>query len=112
MSVTVTIDEPKNEVEDNFCIPVCTEAIYKNAILPFAEKSSLSLFIGWGTMVEVNNQKFPDFVKQLTILKSEVTQSNQLNFDIKNHIVERLDNLEIKMISMLEQRDSVVFLIG
>ncbi|MFC4158781.1 hypothetical protein [Chitinimonas lacunae] len=112
MTITATIDEPRNELEENFNIPICSEALYKQVILAVANHHNLSTFSGWGTFSEIDEGAFEIFNGQLSVMKEGIINLPGISDATKIHVLERLDTLQKAMAEMLGKRSDLVVLIG
>lgn len=112
MSITATIDEPMDDLEEEFNIPVCSEALYKKTILAVANSHNLPLFGGWGTFTEIDANTFSSFNEQLVMLKEGMASLHEVSEETKAHVLERLNVLQQEIAKALKKRDGLVILIG
>lgn len=112
MSITADIDQPIDIFEKNFNIPVMSENLYKNFVLNVALDKNLYLFQNWGIFTAIKSSDFNDFVVQKETLLTCISSSKNVNFDTKEHIIDRLNSLERQMGNIFNRRNDAVILIG
>lgn len=112
MSITATIDEPINDDETDFDFPVCTEAIYKELILPSAIQNSLHLVFGWGTMTEITGDNRAEFERQLRIVQQAIKENHAIPSITRIQLGYRLQELIDEISAYFAKRSDITILIG
>ena len=112
MSITATVEQPRNELEAGFNFPVCTEALYRQIILPVANRNNLSKFLDWGVFVQIDANNFELFKEQLLLMKEGVINLHELADVTKSHVLKKLDALQTAIAEVLARRVDLVVLIG
>ena len=112
MSVTATVEQPRDELEASFNFPVCTEVLYRQIILPVANQNNLSKFLDWGIFVQIDVNNFELFKEQLLLMKEGVINLPKLADVTKAHVLHKLDALQTAIAEVLARRGDLVVLIG
>ena len=109
MSIAAYIDEPVNEKEDNFYIPISTEKFFKSYWKPGCEALDLQWVTLFDVGVDITKEYVSDVIMELEQLQTWSEQN--LSDEQVKHIKERIELLKKHLPSIFE-RDDVSLFIG
>ncbi len=112
MSVVAMIDEPQDDDERAFNVPVCSEPVYRDVIKPRALALQLTLCVGWGTMTEVDSTLVPEFIRQIDVLAADIQSASDVSEEMKEHFEYRFNNLLNRIKAAVLKRSDVAFTLG
>lgn len=112
MSICVSIDNPSNSEERAWNMPIFTESLYKQTILPIAEQFGLSTIASWGVFAEINAENIMVFEEQLAILIENLALDEIVSDEGRLSVLSRLNNLRKVISNGIEKNPKLVFLIG
>jgi hypothetical protein len=112
MSVAAMIDEPQNDDERAFDVPVCSASVYREIIKPRALALELTLCVGWGTMTEVDSTLVPEFIRQIGVLADDIQSASDVSEEMKEHCEYRFNNLLNHIKAAVLKRSDVAFTLG
>ncbi|MEO1769334.1 hypothetical protein [Candidatus Enterococcus ferrettii] len=90
MSIGIIIDEPKNEEEQLFFIPVATEEFFTNYWLKASNELQLIWVPIFKTGIVIEKEDIPVITKELELVKGW-TEKNIINIDIKKCLKKRIN---------------------
>ncbi|EAC8434588.1 hypothetical protein IT97_12840 [Listeria monocytogenes] len=90
MSIGIIIDEPKNEEEQLFFIPVATEEFFTNYWLKASNELQLNWVPIFKTGIVIEKGDMPVILKEIKLVKKWI-EKNVKNIDIKIDILKRID---------------------
>ncbi|ATE73658.1 hypothetical protein CNO08_21185 [Lysobacter capsici] len=106
------IDEPQNDDERAFDVPVCSASVYREIIKPRALALELGLCVGWGTMTEVDSAMVPEFIRQIGVLSADIQSASDISEEMKEHCEWRFSNLLKRINAAVLKRSDVAFSLG
>lgn len=112
MSVVAMIDEPRDDSERAFNVPVCSESVYRDIIKPRALALELTLCVGWGTMTDVDSTLVAEFIRQIGVLVADIQLALDVSAEMKEHLEYRFSNLLNRISEAVDKRSDVAFTLG
>ena len=110
MSVALTIDDPVNEEEKNYYLPIATERVYKEVWRSAARAFNLSLVDEISVCLDIDEDNVSGFVDELReVVRWSVDNCSK---DQSESIKERVAFLIAEITRLMESRDDLSFSIG
>ncbi|CAI3304033.1 hypothetical protein ACK4CS_16805 [Enterococcus gallinarum] len=90
MSIGIIIDEPKNEKEQLFFIPVATEEVFSSYWLKASNELQLSWIPIFETGILIEKEDIPAILRELGLVK-EWIKKNVIDIDTKIDLEKRIN---------------------
>ncbi|WP_418027063.1 hypothetical protein [Paenibacillus sp. JJ1722] len=108
MAVSAIILEPQNEFEQHFSIPVATHNFFEKYWIPAIESINTEWLVGIRYGIDVTKEDSIHLIRELGFLKDWAQRNLQDN--VQEQILLRIDLLETKLPTAFQREDSVVFI--
>lgn len=124
MSVALMISNPITDEEDKYYIPISTEKIFDDYWNPIIEQLDLRWAKYFQTGVEIEKQNLDEVIKELKKIENWIIKnwkrkyeynkiSNEISNEIRELMLERLENLENELTKILNtSRSDIKVYIG
>lgn len=110
MSIGIIIDEPKNEEEKLFFIPVATEESFTNYWLKASKELQLAWVPIFETGIVIEREDIPIILKEIKLVK-EWIEKNVKNIDIKIGIEKRI-NYILETLPKAFEKENIKLYVG
>ena len=108
MAVSAIILEPQNEFEQYFSIPIATHDFFVKYWIPAIESINTEWIVGIRYGIDVTKEDSICLIRELSFLK--VWAQKNLQGDVQEQILSRIDLLETKLPTAFQREDAVVFI--
>lgn len=105
MSILAIIQNPQNEAEEAFSIPIATESVFKSKWEPIVEELHLQWLPLLTTGMDIEKIDLEDILNELDRFKSRYVEKYGAD-----EVVERVDLLIDSLPSAFERADVTVFI--
>jgi len=104
MSIGIIIDEPKNEEEQLFFIPVATEEFFTSYWLKASNELQLNWVPIFETGIVIEKEDMPVILKEIKLVKGWI-EKNVKNIDIKIDILKRINYISENLPKAFEKEN-------
>lgn len=108
MSICAFLQEPENEYEKNFNVPVATDSFFEECWKPAIEELNLEWVNVFSVGLDMVKEDLPFVMKELSLIK-EWAKTNLPN-EKQEKIIERIELLETELPNAFRREGAVVFI--
>lgn len=108
MSIAVFVDEPINEDEKSFYLPVASENFFNSCWKPGCKTLNLQLVSRFDRGINITQINITEIISELNQLQAWAEQN--LSGENKKHITERIKTLIDRLPSIFERENMSVFI--
>jgi hypothetical protein len=108
MSIMAFIHRPENEFEQQFNVPVATEAFFRDFWEPAVKTLGLQWVPIFAAGIDVRKEDLPDVLEELDRLK--LWAERELSGEQRDHILARIGRLADELPKAFQREDAVVFI--